>query len=101
MNSKKADQQQMEDLHGQLVEVLAAAIHEKEPKVVDLPDAEAPGGKVKATVMVRNAAILNVARQLLKDNGIQADLNKSPAGRSLLAGLPFAGTEDDQDGTTI
>jgi len=94
-SSKKADQAALEKLHGELVKVLAVAIHEREPKVVELPDADAESGKRKTTVMVRNAAVLNVARQMLKDNAIQGDLSKTPAGQDLLANLPFAGTEDE------
>jgi hypothetical protein len=98
-DSKTAGKEQMELLHANLAELLAVAIHEKEPKVVELPDADAPFGKRKTTIMVRNAAVLNVARQFLKDNNIQSDLTKSPSGRSLLADLPFAGEEDSLHNT--
>ena len=87
MTSKTASQGELELLHAQLATTLSKAIDELEPKIVELPDAEAEGGKKKTVVMVRNAAVLNVARQFLKDNNIQAELAKSPAGRKLLEGL--------------
>lgn len=48
----KADQAEIEGLHGLLARTLADAIRSGEP----------------------NAAILNVARAFLKDNGVQADI---------------------------
>lgn len=76
----------MNRLHADLAEKLAAAVQQGEEPVV--ADGAVVGKKY-------NAALFNVARQFLKDNGIQADLTKTPAGRSLVDGLPFAGTEDD------
>lgn len=95
-NSKSAPVEAMQELHASLVELLKTAIHETEVKVIELPDEAAEGGKRKVTVRTRPAAILNVARQLLKDNNIEAapkalaDLQKS------LGDLPFPG--DDPGG---
>lgn len=48
-----------------------------------------------------DAATLNVARALLKDNGIQARAAKeSPLG-NLADSLPFTSAEDDADAPTI
>lgn len=60
MTTKKAKAEALEDLHATLATTLADAI-------------KYPGdGGVQA-------AILNVARQFLKDNGIQADISNNAA----------------------
>jgi len=60
-DSKAASEEALQLLHAKLAETLCHAI-EPEPIVVD---GEIVGRKL-------NAAALNVARQMLKDNGIQA-----------------------------
>lgn len=89
----KASSASLDALHGHLARVLAEAIEEKEPKVVELPDADAEGGKRKAVVMVRNAAVLSVARQFLKDNGIEGPA--SPGVGELASKASKAGLLDD------
>lgn len=68
----------MEELHGAIAEALTAAIKNPGEEGV-------------------NAAMLNVARAFLKDNGIEADLAvaKNPPLQGLVSSLPFAGTTYD------
>lgn len=74
MTINKADEQAMDSLHGQLAKVLTEHLQ----GTID-PET---GAKIPAP-----AAILSVARQFLKDNGIDAVAKKgSPLGE--LAGLP-------------
>jgi hypothetical protein len=77
---------QLQDLHTKLATVLADAIEAGVP-VKD----ETSGAVHKAPAPT---AILNVARQFLKDNGIEAiPVPGSPTGR-LTEALPFAGTSE-------
>lgn len=83
----KASNAALEALHNALAETLAKAITEgvpvkdEEGNIVTLP---AP------------AAILNVARQFLKDNGIEAQaVPESPLAR-ITQGLPFPTKEESQ-----
>lgn len=69
--SKAASRPELETLHDTLAKVLAEAVKETEIKIIDLPDAAVEGGSVKTVVRTRNAAILNAARQFLKDNGVE------------------------------
>jgi hypothetical protein len=59
--SRAASKDKMKELHAKLAEILTEAIYEKDDE-----------GK-------RSAAILNVARQFLKDNTIESEIVKSPA----------------------
>ena len=72
MSKDKATQDSMNDLHGQLAEILAAKLTE--------------GGK-------GTAAIANVARQFLKDNNVTADIGVNKPLQELTKTLPFAGGE--------
>jgi hypothetical protein len=98
--SKAAPKTRLEELHDQLARVLAEAIHEREVKVIELPDESAEGGTRKVTVHTRNAAILNAARQFLKDNNIEAPVGGTAALNDLkneVSKLPFG--EDPLDTT--
>ncbi len=53
-----ASNKQLEDLHGQLAKILADEIQKE--------NIDKDGNRV------RNASVLNVARQFLKDNGIES-----------------------------
>lgn len=97
-----ASKGELENLHSALATALAAAIDEKEMKVIEVPEGTklvdgtvAGDGGQKIVVMVRNAAILNVARQLLKDNDITALPVPGKPLANLTAKLPYAGSEDD------
>ena len=80
MTIKKADEQAMDSLHGQLALVLTEHLK----GTID-PET---GTKIPAP-----AAILSVARQFLKDNGIDAVAKKgSPLGE--LANLPVFDDEN-------
>ena len=77
-------------LHNDLADVLSEAINERELHILTLPDGE------KKAVLRRNAAILNVARQFLKDNGIEAVAapgSKMEALKQSIGKLPFPGEE--------
>lgn len=66
----KADEKELAGLHGQLAKVLKEAITEGTPVVVDgIPLMDKDGNLVK---LPATPAILNVARQFLKDNKIEA-----------------------------
>jgi hypothetical protein len=69
---------QLSQLHAALATVLAEQIHLKDDQ-----------GKA-------NGAILNVARQFLKDNGIDADVRESKELQVLSEELPF-----DEDDTVV
>lgn len=78
----------LEQLHAKLADTLKDAM--KGEPVVDKESGEVMGYKL-------NAAVLSVARQFLKDNGIES----LPAEGSPLAGLhaslPFAARGDDSE----
>lgn len=83
---------QLQDLHTKLAEVLAAAITEGVP-VKD----ETNGSVHKAPAP---AAVLNVARQFLKDNNIEALPADGTPLQKLTQGLPFAGAAELEDHQT-
>lgn len=83
--TNKATSESMETLHGALAKVLTDAI-ENGTKVLD------KDGEV--VTLPATAPLLNVARQFLKDNGIEADAAKNPATLKLAEVLPFAGNQD-------
>lgn len=99
--SKAATRPALELLHDALATELAAAVKEKELKVIEIPDEASEGGTKRVAVQTRNAAVLNAARQFLKDNGIEcAPGHPSPAVKNLAselppAGAPLAGDDDD------
>lgn len=100
-----ATKDSLNDLHSALALELAAAIKEKELKVIEIPDEASEGGKKRVAVHTRNAAVLSVARQFLKDNGIEALAVPGSPLKSLVDSLPFAGRdpisdEDAAPGTT-
>lgn len=78
----KASEKVLNDLHTKLAEVLKDALADKhDPETGDkLPP---------------NAAILNVARQFLKDNKIEAGLTNSDSAIGSLADLPVF--DDDEN----
>lgn len=66
----KADEKELASLHGQLAKVLKDAITDGTPVIVDgVPLMDKDGNFVK---LPATPAILNVARQFLKDNKIEA-----------------------------
>lgn len=69
----RAKEDQLGELHQELARVLKEEIHKE---YLD-----------KNGVPMRSAAMLNVARQFLKDNNIQAD-EDNPAMQSLIGSLP-------------
>ena len=81
----KASRKEMEELHG----VLAKVIRDELLKVrIDEDSGEA---------MPPNAAILGIARQFLKDNGIESIVEKSdPLAGLKDAALPFASNVVDK-----
>ena len=79
----------LQDLHTKLATVLAEAISEGVP-VKD----EVTGKVHKAPAP---AAIMNVARQFLKDNNIEAIPATGSALGKLTDALPFAGTSEYDD----
>ena len=100
--SGAAKQEALEALHAALAASLAESINEKEVKIIELPDdlvLENGTTVVSGSKMItrsRNASILNVARQFLKDNGVEsAKLPATPAGKSLVESLPFAGADGE------
>jgi hypothetical protein len=81
----KAKKTTLTDLHSRLAEVLTDALDTTTDQ----------DGKTVGP----NAAILNVARQFLKDNQITADLDKSPELSKLnerLNSLPSFAEDDDE-----
>lgn len=96
--SNAAKRPELEALHDALARELAVAIKETEIKVIDVPDGE---GTKKVAVRTRNAAVLNAARQFLKDNGIEcAPGHPSEPVKSLAEKLPFPATSGERDGDT-
>lgn len=96
--SESAKKDALERLHATLAETLAVAITETEIKVIELPDEKTEGGTKRVTVRTRNAAVLNAARQFLKDNGIEcAPGHPSKPVTDLASKLPFAGEPGDPD----
>lgn len=80
------------DLHSKLADVLLEALQEGVPvedqKTGDIIKAPAP------------AAMLNVARQFLKDNNVDALPVPGSKVASIAESLPFAGSEDDEFSNT-
>ncbi len=85
---KRATIDALGELHGQLADDLMKRI--KEGEVVLTKDGE---------VVTISCAVstLNVARQFLRDNGIQADPETNEKVRSLVGSLPFASDDDGDD----
>lgn len=79
----KADNKALAELHGELTRVLTNAIK------ADYTSEDNPRG-------VPPAAILNVARQMLKDNLIVADIAKNDDLAALAAALPSFDPEEDE-----
>lgn len=84
---KTASTEQMSELHSTLARVLQDAI--THDHLVTTKDGE-------QVVVPPPAAILNVARQFLKDNGIEADLKSNQPLRNLADSLPTFDPEDDR-----
>jgi hypothetical protein len=84
MTTKK----QLQSLHDAMTKALLDAVTEGVPVVN-----EKTGEVIKAPAP---AAILNVARQFLKDNNIEAIAVPGSPLKSLVDNLPFAGPEDEQ-----
>lgn len=80
----KADNDEMNALHGHLARMLTTAI------INGVVEIDKEGGK---QVVAAPASILSVARQFLKDNNIEADLKKSKTLQGLASVLPFAGSQ--------
>lgn len=74
----KADTEQMENLHGQLLETLLNNV-----------DGTTVLTKEGEEVVIVDSKILNVARQFLKDNNITSDISKSDGLQELEAKLPY------------
>lgn len=91
--TKRASKDAMDQLHKVLAEQLADGVtNNKEPIVVN---GEVVGFK-------RNAAILNVARQFLKDNGIEGQpVAGSPLDFLKSASLPFAELQELSEDTPL
>ncbi len=86
----KADEKELAGLHGQLAKVLKDAITEGVPILADgNPLMDKDGNVIR---MPAPAAILNVARQFLKDNKIEA-INAEGSPLHDLSDLPIF--EDD------
>lgn len=81
----KADNDAMESLHGKLARILDAGL---DPEPILDRDGVVVGKRV-------NAALASVARQFLKDNGIESAPGTNPAVSSLAAKLPFPEPGDD------
>ena len=79
----KADDAALGALHGELARVIKTAIGK------DYTSAENPQG-------LPPAALLNVARQFLKDNLIVADPSKNPDLSALSDSLPQFDAEEDE-----
>ena len=91
--SKAASRPELEELHAALALELASAIKEVEVTVE-----ETEGGTVVSKK--RNAAILSVARQFLKDNNVDCAAGRpSKPLQALAASLPF--TPDEYDEQTL
>lgn len=78
----------MEALHVALATVLTDAVKNGVKEVTK-------DGEV--VTVTAPAAVLNAARQFLKDNGIETVLTPGTPTADLAASLPFAGSEDDED----
>lgn len=95
--SRAANEGELQELHDSLAKTLAEAVVETEIKVIDIPDGENEDGTTrykKVAVKTRNAAVLNAARQFLKDNGIQCARGRPSTAVSELKDkfdLPFEG----------
>lgn len=74
-NQKKATESELNDLHG----VLAKVLKEEVQRIIIDKDGNAG----------RNASMINVARQFLKDNKIEALAEHSPELKNLVDALPF------------
>lgn len=103
--SKAAKEGELQSLHAALAKTLAEAVIETEIKIVDIPDESAEGGTRKVAVRTRNAAVLNAARQFLKDNNIACapghpskDLRDLDAavGELPFEGSPYEGLDDSK-----
>lgn len=79
----KADNKALAELHGELTRVLVKAVK------ADYTSEDNPKG-------VPPAAILNVARQMLKDNFIAADTSKNDGLKELADSLPTFDPEEDE-----
>lgn len=89
----KATELKLGDLHGDLAVELSKRIREGEIEVVMTEDDD--GTVVQNEVKKPCAsAILNVARQFLKDNGIEADPGDEVM-NDLVDELPFSESEDN------
>lgn len=77
--SKKATEEALEALHKALAETLAVGVKDIKRAMAD-PEA----GEIKGA-----AALLNVARQYLKDNGIESLPTAGSPTKSLLDEMPF------------
>jgi len=76
-------------LHKRLTKVLLDIL--KNGQVVEILNEET--GELEPKVVTPDKAYLNIARQFLKDNNIEADLSQSADGKELTEELPF--DEDD------
>lgn len=81
-NKGRAPEDALAALHGEMADALAAAIKE-------IRQTAKEGGELKGA-----AAILNVARQFLKDNGIESLPEADKGLQSLMDELPFQGEDD-------
>lgn len=75
----KASEEALEALHNALAETLAAGVKDIK-RAIGNPAA----GEIKGA-----AALLNVARQFLKDNGVESLPNPGSPTKSLLDEMPF------------
>ena len=82
----------MERLHAALADTLKEAM-KGEP--VTVTDKET--GEVTVVGVKLNAAVLSVARQFLKDNGIESVATPGSPIDGLHAALPFAARGDDEE----
>lgn len=94
MEKKNASEKELGNLHGVLAQELADRIKDGEKEIVFTEDDE---GNVIENVVRKPApsAILNVARQFLKDNNIEATRDNEQI-KELVDGLPFEEEEDTQ-----
>lgn len=94
--SKAASRPELEELHAALATELAQAIKE-----VETFTEEAEDGSRVVVATKRNAAILSVARQFLKDNNVDcAPGRPSKPLQALAATLPFTPDGDDGEDRT-
>lgn len=98
----KADSKEMDALHAQLAITLRDEIDSfKEP--IEVADEDGTVTKVSRD-RKGLAALLNVARQFLKDNNVTALAVPDSPTANLAKGLPFLGTEfspDDEEDSPI